>query len=222
MRTCALWSAPFLTTLGLLVAVCCGAAVRPAPIAPGAMDSSNIRRVSPLRNLPGYRPLVDPESSAVLLGRRTNAPLVATPFHGGARSLDDLGRTVCRVLQHGQGDSLSALCVDEDEFRDILWREFPQSRPATGLQWQDAWTILYARLHAGVAHAMRDHGNEPVQFVRFERAARADSVATYRNFRMHNGLVMVVRTGSGGLQKWTWLRSVAERRGRFEVYSTDD
>ena len=208
--------------LALATGAPAGAAVRPAPIAPGAMDSSNIRHVSPLRNLPGYRPLVDPESTAVLLGRRTNAPLVAMPFHGGARSLDDLGRTVCRLLHHGEGDSLSALCVAEDEFRDILWREFPQSRPATGVEWQDAWTILYARLHAGLAHALRDHGKEPLQFVRFERARRADSLATYRNFRMHNGLVMIVRTGSGETEKWTWLRSVVERKGRFKIYSTDD
>ena len=198
------------------------AAVRPVPIAPGALDSSNVRRASPLRNLPGYRPLVDPESTAVLLGRRANAPLVTIPLHGGARSLDDLGRTVCRLLHHGEGDSLNALCVSQEDFRDVLWREFPQSRPVTGLQWQDAWTILYARLHAGVAHALRDHGKEPLQFVRFERAPRADSLATYRNFRMHNGLVLVVRTGSGELEKRNWLRSVVERRGHFEIYSTDD
>lgn len=209
--------------LALAVAAAPGAAaVRPAPITPGALDSSNVGRVSALRNLPGYRPLVDPESTAVLLGRRTNAPLVAKPFTGGARSLDDLGRTVCRLLHRREADSLNALCVTEDEFRDILWREFPQSRPATGLKWEDAWTILYARLRAGILHALRDHGDDPVEFLRFERFARGDSIATYRNFRMHNALVMVVRTGSGEIEKWRWLRSVAERRGRFKISSTDD
>lgn len=171
------------------------------------------------RNSPGWYPVVDPESAAVRLGRRTNAPLVSTPFRGGARSLDDLGRTVCRLLAHGDRDSLRALCVTDGEFRDILWREFPQSRPATGLQWEDGWRVLGMRLLSGTNDALGEFGGHYWQFLRFERS---DSIAVYRNFRLHNGLVLVVRNERGETERWGWLRSVAERRGRYKIYSVRD
>jgi hypothetical protein len=175
-------------------------------------------RVSPLRKEPGYQPLVDPESSSVAIGRRLNAPLVSTPFIGGANSLDDLGRAVCRALHAGHRDSLLRLCITGGEFRDILWREFPQSRPVTGVHWDDAWKILYARLHAGCSQAVRDNGGHWYEFVRFE----SDSIARFRNFRLHSGLVLVAKDDVGGIQRWTWLRAVAERKGSFKIYSTND
>lgn len=182
-------------------------------------DTAAPRRVVSVRDSPGYYAPSDPESMSVVVGRRLNAPLVSRRLVGGARSLDDLGRTVCRALHRGAADTLLALCIRDDEFRDILWREFPQSRPAVGLTWEDAWRILNARLHAGTRHAVRDYGGHLYQFLRFERA---DSIARYRNFKLHNGLILVVRDDEGRIQKWNWLRSVAERRGVFRIYSTSD
>lgn len=183
----------------------------------GAADST-VRRGYSLEDSPGYYPKVDPESAAVRLGRRTNAPLVSRGFVGGARSLDDLGRAVCRALYRADADSLLALCIRDDEFRDILWREFPQSRPATGLTWEDAWRVLYARLYGGSNGAIRDHGGRHFRFLRFE----SDSVQKFRNFRLHHRLALVVQDDQGGIQRWHWVRSVAERRGVFKIYSTDD
>jgi hypothetical protein len=185
-----------------------GAARTPAPA----------RRAPSIRDSPGWYPVVDPESTSVLLGRRPNAPRVSKPFRGGTRSLDELGRAVCRALHRSDRDSLMALCIREDEFRDILWREFPQSRPITGLTWEDGWMSLTQRLIAGCAGAVSDHGGRYVEFLRFE----ADSVARYKNFNLHMGLRLVVRDDQGRLVRMHWLRSVAERKGRFKIYSTRD
>jgi len=182
-------------------------------------DTAARRHVPSVKDSPGYYPPADPESTSERIGRRLNAPRVSKRFHGGARSLDDLGRTVCRALHRSDRDSLLQLCITDDEFRDILWREFPQSRPAVGLEWVDAWRILYARLHAGCAHAERDLGGRGYEFVRFECA---DTTARYRNFKLHNRLTLVARDDRGQIQRWRWLRSVAERRGRFKIYSTED
>ncbi len=171
-----------------------------------------------MKDSPGYVPLADPESASVRLGRRTNAPLVSKRFRGGAASLAELGRAVCWGLQHAQSDSLQKLCITDEEFRDVLWREFPQSRPATGLQWEDAWKIQYARLHAGVAHARRDFGGHWYQLV----SVRADSVARYRNFTLHSRVTIVAKDDTGVTHEWKWLRAVAERKGRFKIYSTED
>lgn len=168
---------------------------------------------------PGYYPPNDPESSAARIGRRLNAPLVSKRFRGGARSLDELGRQVCRALHEDSTDSLLSLGVREDEFRDILWREFPQSRPVTGVQWQDGWMFLWARLHGGSVAAMQECGGHLYQFIRFDRY---DSTMHYKNFNMHNGLVLVAKDDEGNVQEFHWLRSVVERKGRFKIYSMKD
>ena len=118
-------------------------------IAAAASDSVPKKRTPSIRDSPGWYPIVDPESMSVLIGRRTNAPLVSKPFRGGTRSLDELGRTICRLLRKSDRDSMMTLCIRDDEFRDILWREFPHSRPITGLTWEDAWISLTQRLMAG-------------------------------------------------------------------------
>ncbi len=192
--------------------------------APAARGDSASRATAPkrppsVRDSPGWYPVADPESASVRIGRRLNAPLVATPFRGGTRTLDDLGRAVCRLVSRGDRDSLMALCVTDTEFRDILWREFPQSRPVTGLQWEDGWRVLSMRLQSGCSDAVGQLGGRRWEFVRFERS---DSTMRYRNFSLHNGLVLVARDEHGGIERWGWLRSAAERKGRFKIYSVRD
>ncbi|NOT34794.1 MAG: hypothetical protein HOP12_11570 [Candidatus Eisenbacteria bacterium] len=187
-------------------------------VASNAPDSTPKRRVYSVRDSPGWYPNVDPESMSVVLGRRPGASLVRLRFVGGAPSLDALGRAVCRALHRSNRDSLRALCVSEQEFREILWREFPESRPATGLQWDDAWRVLNVRLAAGTSEAVRDFGGHFYEFVRFE----VDSTMTYRNFKLHSRLTLVARDDEGRTQRMTWLRAIAERKGSFKIYSTVD
>jgi hypothetical protein len=176
------------------------------------------QRVSSVKDSPGYVPLVDPESTSVRIGRRLNAPLVSKPLQGGAASLDHLGRAVCRALHRSDRDSLLALCVREAEFSEIMWREFPQSRPVTGLTWEDGWRVLSVRLVAGCSEAIRDHGGHDYQFLRFD----VDSTASYRNFKLHSRLTLVVRDEQGQVQRMRWLRAVVERKGVFKIFSTSD
>ena len=172
-----------------------------------------------LKNAPGYHPPADPESMSVAIGRRLNAPAVKAAFHGGTRSLDDLGRAVCWALHHTNRDSLTRLCVTEDEFDRIMWREFPQSRPATGLTVEDAWLLLGNRNTGGISRALQDHAGRHVRFVRWERD---EAVATYRNFRLHHRLTLVVLNEQGAEERLDVVRSVAERRGVFKLYSMKD
>src|SRR5262245_357232 len=193
--------------------------------APKAAVASPAPSPSPtsVRHSPGWYPNVDPESMSVVIGRRTNAPVVHISLKGGTRSLKDMGRVVCRMLESGAPDSLHGLCVSESEFRDIMWREFPQSRPATGLTWEDAWRVLDVRLLSGTRDATADFGGRKYEFVRFERTqATKDTTLLYKNFKLHNRLILVARREDGELERMHWLRSVVERKGRFKIYSTTD
>lgn len=177
------------------------------------------RKVVPdIRNSPGYVPLNDPDSLDEVLGRRRNAPLVSAPFHGSYRSLKALGDQVCRLLHSGRPDSMLALCVSREEFRIILWPEFPQSRPATGLRWDDAWPILYGRLNGGSVACVREYGESEWTLLGVEY----QSLARYRNFRLYNEVTLTARSEEGKVQTLTFIRSVAERKGRFLIYSMRD
>jgi hypothetical protein len=44
----------------------------------------------------------------------------------------------------------------------------------------------------------------------------------YRNFKLHNGVTIVARDDTGREVRFTGIRSVAERRGRFKIHSMFD
>jgi hypothetical protein len=203
-------------TIGMHTAV--AATTSPARPADSTAPAAAPSRPVSVKDSPGYVPLVDPESMSVVLGRRTNAPVVSRPLVGGGRSLEELGKMVCGALHRSDTDSLMRLCVTDEEFRDILWREFPQSRPVTGLHWEDGWRVLDVRLRSGMRAVTQELGGHHYEFLRFE----VDSLAVYKNFRLHSRLTMVVRDDAGQVQRWLWLRAIVERKGRFKVYSTRD
>ena len=182
------------------------------PAAVGAATQPSVK------DSPGYVAPSDPDSAAERLGRRMNAPAVSVPFTGGAKSMKALGEAILGAFHAERADSLLQLTVTMNEFRDVLWPEFPQSRPATGLRWDDAWPVLYGRLNGGSLAAVREFGGHPYTLLRVEVAA----VVPYRNFKLHNGVAIVARDDTGREVRFTGVRSIAERRGRFKVYSMFD
>lgn len=176
------------------------------------------KRLVSVKDSPGYQPLADPDSAAERIGRRTDAPLVRKRLTGGARSLAALATAVLGAFHASSVDSMLALGVRADEFRDILWREFPQSRPATGLRWDDAWPALHGRLNGGSVAAVREYGDHVYTLLRVETGV----VVPYRNFKLHNGITIVARDDEGRVVRIGAIRSVVERAGRFKLYSMRD
>ena len=172
---------------------------------------------SVLTNEPGYVPPNDPDSAAVRTGRRA-APPVALRFDGGARSLDALARSVLRAAAAGDRPTLAHLCVTRREFAEIMWPEFPQSRPVTGATADDGWYFLGRRNEGGVGRLLGDWNGKPLTLVRVERGA----AERYRNFRLHRGLTIVAKTPEGEIVRVNDLRTVAERKGVFKIYSMRD
>ncbi len=169
-------------------------------------------------NRPGWYPPSDPESLSLVTGRRDAAP-VSMRFSGGGRSVDDLARAVLRALASGNADSLLSLCVTRKEFEVILWPEFPESRPVTGLTATDGWRTLGNRLVSGSRGAASDFGGQRYELV----GARAlAGVTPYRNFKLHRGFVIDAKDSTGVVRRFDFIRSVAEREGVFKIYSTRD
>ena len=172
---------------------------------------------SVLTNEPGYVPPADPDSAAVRTGHRP-APPVALKFDGGAKSLDALARSVLRAAAAGDRTTLAHLCVTRREFAEIMWPEFPQSRPVTGATADDGWYFLVRRNQGGVGRLLGDWNGKPLTLVRVEHGA----FESYRNFRLHRGLTIVAKTQEGEIVRVDDLRTVAERKGVFKIYSMRD
>jgi hypothetical protein len=208
-----------MTRHGRAALLCALLALLAASSAGSAGSATTPRRSWSVQDSPGYHPPADPESASVRLGRRVNAPRVGKPFNGGGSSLADLGRRICGILENTPRlDSLMALAVTEDEFREVMWQEFPQSRPATGLRSEDGWRVLYLRLLNGCNSALVNHAGGYYEFLR----AETDSVMQYRNFKLHSGVTLVARDAQGEEVRMNWLRAVAEQNGRVKIYSVGD
>jgi hypothetical protein len=167
---------------------------------------------------PGYVPPVDPDSDAVKNGRR-QAPPVSMPFTNGAPSLEALVRRALARAGAGDRTGLFKLCVSRDEFDKILWPEFPQSRPITGAKAEDGWYFLGRRNTGGADRMLENLTGANLKLVRIERGL---PVETYRSFRLHRGLTIVARDSTGAEVRIDDIRSVAERKGVFKIYSMRD
>jgi hypothetical protein len=190
-----------------------------APATGGAADRAAAPPpASSVRDSPGWYPPADAESLAVSTGRRA-APRIDLPFSGGAASLEGLGRAVVAALNAADRDSLWKLCVTEREFTLILWPEFPDSRPVTRATAEDAWFFLSRRLNAGVGALLDEFGGDSLEFVVVERRGAPEE---YRNFRLHDGVSIRVRRPGRDAESIEIVRTVAERRSRFKIYSTKD
>jgi hypothetical protein len=200
--------------IALLAACVLGAAL--AAAAGAGADPATAAKPAP--NLDGWYPPADPESASVRLGRRT-AAAVDLPLCGGTLSLEALGRAVLAAVAAGDAGAMLGWCVTRQEFEVILWPEFPESRPATGLLAVDGWRVLANRLTSGSHGAVSDHGGQPWTFVRLEATA---GVRAYRNFRLHRGLVLVAKDAAGEERRLDFLRTAVERGGRFKIYSLRD
>jgi hypothetical protein len=172
---------------------------------------------SVLTNEPGYVPPADPDSAAVRLGHR-DAPKTSEPFIGGAKSLEQLARAILRASAAGDRSTLARLCVSRKEFSNILWPEFPQSRPVTGAKADDGWYFLVRRNEGGVGRLLSDWNGTPLTLVRIERG----ELDRYKNFRLHRELTIVAKTPGGEIVRIDDLRTVAERKGVFKIYSMRD
>jgi len=177
------------------------------------------RHRSVLEGRPGYVIPPNPESLAVRRGRR-DVPRIATPFTGGARSMEALGRAIVAAIDSGDSGGLRALCVTRDEFARILWPEMPQSAPASGATADDAWYFLEHRLHGGSHAAVQDQDGHRIGYAGIE--ARQPAME-FRNYRLIRGVrIAVFDSTAGAPDTLTVVRTLAERRGVWKIYSMRD
>lgn len=172
-----------------------------------------------IAELYGQRIPPNPDSMAVRAGRRP-VPPTRLRFHGGAPSLDSLARLVVAAIAREDPQIVRRASVTRDEFTGILWPEMPQSAPASGATAEDAWTILDHRLLGGSRSVVDDYAGRRL---RYEGVVSRFPEMRFRNYRMIRGIGIAVYDSSAGrVDTIGVVRTVAERRGRYKIYSMRD
>lgn len=173
---------------------------------------------SPLVHAPGYVPPEDPEADAVARGRRFVAEH-DLQFTGGETSAETLALAILEALRTGNREALQELRITLDEFRTILWPEFPQSRPITRIQPEDSWTFLDRTCAAGMNQALSEYAGRDL---RLDRIGYGAGQALYTNFSLYHEVVLHVLDPEGSPHELTFAHSFVERHGRWKVYMYED
>jgi hypothetical protein len=168
---------------------------------------------------PDYRPGAnDPEIESTRTGRREVAIHDRTFDAGGAASLDELVAAVLSGVDRADGEALDRTAVTFHDFNSILWPEMPQSRPAANVPAGEAWDFLRRRHLSAfnrVSGELSGQGLVPHEI-------RIGKVVEYTNFRLHDDIRVIAVDAAGNAYDFPMIRTVAECRGRFKLYSTRD
>lgn len=173
-----------------------------------------IRR-SPVERSPGYVPPDDPESTAVVTGRRAVGS-TDRRLTGGFASATALAEALVDCVHRSDFQRLRDLMITYEEFRDILWPEFPQSRPATNVRAEDAWEFHFRSSITGARRMVDDWGGRDVHLtgLSFDQGR-----VSYTNFKLALGVrlhAVDVATGEAIVIKYA--DGFVERDGVWKVY----
>lgn len=167
-----------------------------------------------LDNSPGYARPYDPEWRAPILGRREAGP-TDLAFMGGATSMEDLAEHLVIAIESDDLEYVGyELMVVRDEFTYILWPEFPQSRPYTGIPADEAWFFHHGKLFSGgkkIVDRLREGSGLGV--VAVDPGRRQD----YTNFTMYEDVVFTVSNSANAATTDIRL-NVVERQDKYKVF----
>ncbi len=140
-------------------------------------------------------------------------------FSGAAPSLEGLVRSALEAVERGDEKALHGLRVTRIEFERYLWREFPQSRPVTGITAGDAWEVISNGSLSGASRFVGGFGGRRLVLQRVEHSG----AMAFRNFTLWRDMTLYVKDRESG-EPYTlrFLPAVAERHGRFKAFSFKD
>jgi len=156
----------------------------------------------------------DLEADAVRKGKRVAEP-IADDLGGGFASAEELARSILSAVRSNDSQELHRLRVSNREFARIFWPEFPQSRPATNLQADDAWFFHDGACHDGVSEIVSEYGGRELELVQLHcKKGRLD----YSNFDLYDDIVIEAVDSRGERVSIPWATTFAERNGRWKVF----
>jgi hypothetical protein len=171
-----------------------------------------------LADSPGYTPPIDPEMDAVIRGMRL-VDETDIPFTGGEASAEALAWVVLDEVDAGNVKGLHELRITYDEFSQILWPEFPESRPSTKIEAGHAWLFLKRDSAKGVPDAIDKWQGQGLMF---EGLSFDVGYTRYTNFTLYRGVRIHAKTLRGEKFALDFAETFAQRDGVWKVYNYKD
>ena len=138
---------------------------------------------------------------------------------GGEASFKGLIEKVVDAAVRDDRARLQALAVDAHDFEDVLWPEFPESRPVTNIEAEDGWGFLHRSNLSGATRGAALVGGRPLTF---SHVTYREGITPYTNFTLHRGLVIHCTDRNGDPVELEFVRTVAECNGSWKVYRYAD
>ena len=170
---------------------------------------------SAMEGRPGYAMPYDPEWRTMVTGKREVAPM-SFQLEDGVDSMQHLAQALLEALRVKDHDALQRLRVTRHEFEDLMWPEFPQSRPYLRIESEEAWIAHHNSSAAAVATLLRKWGGRNLELIAVDYG---DSFK-YTNFTLYQGVKLRVRTaGTGETFEITEIPSIVGCNGQFKAYT---
>jgi hypothetical protein len=189
---------------------------RPEDVPPAPMGETI--GFSPVTQAKGYHPPDDPEADAVRTGRRV-AKKVDIPFTGGLSSPEALAQAILDALRAEDVQALGLIRVTEKEFSEIMYPEFPESRPICNSDAATAFFFLDRTCHSGSSLGMTTWGRQHLELLGIEYAGGR---SVYTNFTLYHGVHIHALNERGQEVVLKFARTFAERNGVWKVYGYKD
>jgi hypothetical protein len=138
------------------------------------------------------------------------------PLENTFPSAEQAAQAVIEAMRAGDLDSLRALALTEDEFREHVWPELPASRRERNVPFEFVWDTLHqnseGHLHETLAR-LRD------QSLTLKRVDFAGPSTTYGDVTVYRNSRIVVVAPDGGERSVKLLGSMIQQNGRWKVFS---
>lgn len=139
------------------------------------------------------------------------APLGMT---GG--SAEALARLVLGAVAANDLDELTALALNGQEFRDVVWPELPASRPERGVPVHYAWNDLHQKSRNALGRLIAEWGGRRLSLV---RVSYDGETTAYETFRVHRETRLTVRDETGDEHELHLYGSTLVRDNEHKVFS---
>jgi hypothetical protein len=173
---------------------------------------------SAVANAPGYRPPDDPEIESVYRGRR-EVERIDAELAGGAPSATWLAQMILDCIREASPECLAELAITKQEFVEIMWPEFPQSRAATNVSAQSAWFFLYHHSSGGINRALTDLAGMELQL---KELTFDIGLTRYANFNLYRGVNIHALKPAGEEVVFDFAFTWVEKDGIWKVYVYKD
>jgi hypothetical protein len=169
---------------------------------------------SSVQDAPGYRIPYDPEWRTLITGRRVVAPN-DLPVVGGAGDVEGLARAVLTALHAKDAARLLELGVEEEQWKEVYWPAFPQSRPYLKIPVEEVWDLHRAENRSGVDRMLRELSDRDLVLESTSHGAPE----RYTNFTLLPDLrIRAVDASTGEIVEIDQVKTLALRQGRYKVY----